>query len=440
MPSGQTIREELVRYGLIELLGTATSVAGAAAAFLVDTTRLQSNSLSASAFDDCYVRISGGDGTGDTDGEQVKVDYLDTTLGRLYVTPSFSGTDDSATTYEIWKEGIDPDDVDRARDEALTRLCSVWSMHPVSIVPNAGYVDAVGASNWTAIGGATIAIQTLSFPYEFATNTILGTNAAGNEGATSPSIYVQPNQFFYIYVPVSVRTGTAELVVRDVTNGADISLGGTATATLRGWTGIEGTFTIPAACGEINVQLRGQESNAVVEWGPVYFHGQDMKMIQVPARVLSRQHVGPVYFMSNIPIVGGQIHWGEETLEERMGIRRQQVGDAVRLLFEDLIGQFPHSYLERDFYAALSTNYQTVAQRIVGDAATTLCPTDYVAPAMVRILAEQYMVKQPGQADFWQSVLQHALSDLASAERDYGPLPFPVQERARVIGIPIFEI
>ncbi len=431
--TGQAIREEGQHYGLIELLSSAT---GGAASYITDTLRLQSTALSASAYGGCMVRMS----SGNRDGEISRVDYIDTANGRLYVTPNFTGAISSGETYEIWKEGINPDDVDRARDKALTYLCSTWSIYPISLVPNAGYFDTLGAGNWLAIGGATRAIQSLSFPYEFAENSLLVTNAAANEGVVSPSIYPRPNQSFYLYVPVSVRSGTGELVVRDVTNSANISLSGTSTATGRGWTGIEVTFSIPGTCNEINIQLRGQQATAIVEWGPVYFHGQEMKMIQVPARVITRSHVGPVYFLSNVPTVSGGTYWGEEQMEERTGVRRQQIGDAVRFVFEDIPGQFPYFYLERNFFDALSADYKTVAQRVAGDAATTNCPLDYVAPGMVRLLAERYMRLQPNQEDFWTGVLRDSLTDHTSAERCYGPLPFPIKERGRVISLPIYEV
>lgn len=575
MPAGQAIREELWRWGLIELLGTNS---GTETDYIIDATRLKSDSLSGSAYDDCYIRCTKSD-NGAPDGEQVKVDYLDTANGYLYITPVFSAALDATSTYEVWKAGIDPDDVDRARDEALTRLCSMWYMHPVSEVINASYVDAVGEvvsitkvidhaalsdggdatayidfddeipagsvitavicdfteafnsddtttltmmigpqadldaynktadpgedafnhttdvswgkgdcqepwvataatprvtftedddgtdvinsgsaaggvtitityikplGNWELLlktGSGTIAKSTLSFPSEFAMDTILCTNVdTANEGAESASLYVQPGQSFYLYAPVSVRSGTAEVVVRDVTQGAAITTNGTATETLRGWSGIELTFTIPSGCGEITIRLLGQGTTDIVEWGPVYLHRQGQKRIQIPSRVLSREHIGPVFCISNPPVTGSATYWGEEEIEEVMGVRRQQVGDAVLLRFEGGMSNAPHAYSERFFYSALSTGYQTAAQRVVGDAATTLCPIDYVVPAMVRVLAEQYMHKQPGQIEFWTNLRMEALRQLEPMERTYGPLPMPTQERGRVVSVPTLRV
>src|SRR3989304_3694970 len=109
MATGQEIREELAKWGLIQLPSGAT---GGATTYIIDTLRLKSVSLSAQAFDDCQVRVS----LGTYDGVQTRVDYLDPDTGYLYVSPVIGGALAAADTYEIWRFGLDPDDVDRCRD------------------------------------------------------------------------------------------------------------------------------------------------------------------------------------------------------------------------------------------------------------------------------------------------------------------------------------
>lgn len=433
--TGQAIRERLWRWGLIQLAGVAT---GGDTSYLTDTARLQSNALSETIYDDCIVRITSG--TSAPDGELSYVDYLDTANGRLYVTPSFTGAVASTDTYEIWKAGVDPDDVDRARDEALTAVCSYWNHYPLSVVPNAGYKEALGSSNWEVLlgsGSGAIAKATPSFPSEFFTDSLLCTNTdTADEGAESASIYVQPGQSWFFYVPVSVRSGTAEVIIYDNTNGAEIDLNGTATETLRGWSGIELTFSIPTGCEDITVRLVGQGATDIVEWGPVFMHPQGATVVPLPARVINRNRIGAIYKLRDYAIADQSIYWGEEQMDEVAGVRRQQVGDAVKLRFEEDLEDAPYVFAERTYYAALQTAYRNRANRTGGDLATTTCPIDYVVPALVRILAEQYMEKQPSQRDFWVNLWHRAMRELGVMERDFGPEPQAVQERGRVIYIP----
>jgi hypothetical protein len=434
MANGQQIREELEKWGLIRLLGAAT---GGAASYITDTLRLQGTAWAATAFDGCYVRITSGSGA--PEDEQRKVDYLDMDNGQLYVTSDFSSAVASADTYEIWRKGIDPDDVDRARDGALTRLCSTWAFQPLSWVPNADFEDAVGADNWQASSGnITIAIQTLSFPYEHWRNAILGTNTVANEYIESASMYVRPSEHFYLFVPVSVRVGTAQILVRDITNGANIELSGTdLTTTLRGWTAFEVTGQVPSGCGEITIRLIGQESNATIEWGPVNFHWDSNYRLQLPARIVSRKHVGGVHYLETHTRVGGSVHLGVERTVEVASVDMRQVRNAVVAEFDHdhPMVHWPYFFEERIYYDALSTAYLSVANRTTGDAAITECPLDYVAAGTVKLLAEQYLQKQPEEAEFWQRSMAIAEEYLRRYEREFGPEAKPQQERERTIHI-----
>ncbi len=232
--TGLQIRQELQRYGLIRMLGQATDTAGGTNR-LRDTERLAASPMANTRFDGCMVRLTAAGGS--ADGELVMVDYLDSDVGDLYVDPVFTGSPTSAVTYEIWRAGINPDDVDRLRDEALTTLCSRWLSLPLSIVTNASYIEQTSdqPDDWgetnTAITQEDAAFPDSRFPF-----TALVSNSSANGTATSASIYgIRAGDFFYLYVPVSVRVGTAAVRVRDITNGADITLSGTSTETRRGW-------------------------------------------------------------------------------------------------------------------------------------------------------------------------------------------------------------
>lgn len=496
MTTGQEIREELLNWGVILLLGRATTTA-ASTDRLRDVRRLKSTVLASSAFDNCYVRASGGN----VDGEVVRVDYLNAANGDLYVSPDWSEAPDTDTTYEVFRPGVDPDDVDRMRDRALTDICAQWYLHPLSEVPNANYIDnksiaissatladptvittasAHGlpssgtglvrisgvtgevpdingvhlatqtgdstftipinvsdaadsntgtvdlltvADNWTLANSTVLLRGTLGFPVELGRFGLLVSNGGTLEGqARSDSIYVQDTaatsaQKFFLHVPVSVRSGTAEVIVYDVTNSGEISLTGTATRTLRGWTGITVTGTMPSGCEEIKIYLSGQETDAVVEWGPVYFHWQDQRRVDIPARVLSRDWVGPAGMILDQLGVGAR---GQESLRE-MPAQIEQVSNHVAVRFASPMRDHPYFYVEKAFFPPLGGSYLTSDTRLGADQVDSLCPADYVVPAMVSLLAEMYRHKQDWAREFWDRIGEHAQVQLVAKHEEYGP-------------------
>lgn len=436
--TGLQIRQELAKWDIIQLLGTATSTAGAAG-YLVDATRLDAITLPSTQYDGCWVRLLGGT-DGDPDGFVGRVDYLDPSNGRLYLDPAPASAIVSGTTYEVYAPGVDSDDIDRCRDKALTSVCSQWARQPITEVINGDYEDSIGASNWTGTN-ATLAKQSLAFPQEWVRNTLRVTNSSDNGRASSQSIYCRPGQEFYLYVPVSARTGTAEIVVRDITNGADITLSGTATQAVgRGWTAFEVRGQIPTSCYEIQIWLRGLLSTAIIEWGPVHFTWSPTKRIGLPDRIPSRDYVGPVFRLDYAMNLNNTNYWGGEKMEEISGVNRNSIGDSVSLEFTSLLGEFPYFFSERIFYSALSTDYQTAAQRIVGDAATTTCPLDYVVAATAKLLAELYLLKRVGEKEFWAATLVRAMTDLSKYEKRFGPKVEPIKEQRSNLYIPTIRV
>lgn len=424
MPSstGQQIREELHRYGLIRLLGQGTATAGGTDR-IRDTLRLDATPLAATKFDGCIVRLTAAGGS--ADGEQSHVDYLDMDAGDIYVDPVFTGSPTNAVTYEIWRAGLNPDDVDRLRDEALTTLCSQWQLIPISLVTNASYFNQTSDApdSWTTSNTA-VTQEDAEFPDHQWPYNMLVTNSGADGYAASASIYaIRDGDYFYLYVPVSARVGTAEVKVRDVTNSADISLSGTSTETRRGWSAIEVTGQVPSGCDEIQVWLGAQGASDVAEYGPVFFHQQQGRRIGMDARVDTMDNVGPVYTMTRYPIANGQGHFGMEDRQEVTNVRKIRNQDLGFFQFDgEWMQDRPYFYEERIFYSALSTGgYLTAANRTTGDAATTLCPRDYAAAGTAKLVAEFQALKHPHELEFWTTVLAVAQERLDKYERKYGP-------------------
>ena len=433
--TGLAIRTELQRYGLARLLGQATATAGGTNR-LRDTLRLNASPLAGTKFDGCYLRTTALGGA--AWGEQVMVDYLDSDAGDVYVDPVFTSAPTNTVTYEIWRAGINPDELDRLRDEALTTLCSQWFKVPVSVVENAGYIEQTADSpdNWTA-SSSTITQEDADFPDGRFPHTILVTNSGANGAAKSDSIFaVRASDSFYLYVPVSTRVGTSKIIVRDITNGADIALSGTTTETRRGWSGFEVSGQVPATCDAIQVWLVNTSASGVSEFGPVFMMPRETRQMPIRVQVNTKDDVGPVYSLTTYPIASGQGNWGITDRQEEKNIRKifnNGVG-YFQWSLETLAKNRPHYYEERKFYTALSATYLTVAGRAAGDAATTVCPLDYAAAATCKLVAEHYALMYPSELPFWQTVLVVATERLNKYERKYGPDAKATLTRERDLG------
>lgn len=135
--NGKEIRQGLVEYGDWVFLGTQVGTTGATASAIPDATRLKGLALPSTLFNNCIVRIVSGAAA----GERTYVDYLDPNAGILYVNPALSVALAATDEYEIWCRGIDPDMVDRLRDDCLQKFCSQWRIVPVSQVEDGDLED-----------------------------------------------------------------------------------------------------------------------------------------------------------------------------------------------------------------------------------------------------------------------------------------------------------
>lgn len=436
--TGKEIRQALAEYvGGWVFLGESNGTS--AASYITDTERLKGLNLPASMFDNAVVRIASGTKA----GESSYVDHVDFINGRLYVTPDLTGAISSGDDYEIWLRGIDPDIADRLRDDVLSRFCSTWRPVALSVFTD-GDLESSGVTSWTAVAAATRAKAFTSFPNAHSRRElqVVHTTAAADY-VKSASLYVNPGERFFLqvavkaYVTATSAPATASIVVRDITNGADITLGGIkSTHTGRGPGWISLLWTVPAGCYEIQLWLKSDTDASTTVWGPFHCHLRDKTRVSAPDRITTRKRVGRFYGLtspSSSPSEQADTHYKTN----KLGVERIQIGSQVEFNFERPLTNNAVVFFERGFYDRLQTDYLTVAGRSAGDTASTDCPKEYAVAALAERLSK-WMMDNVG-AD-WQDDWVRASSELAYWEAEFGPEPQYIEENTTPTVIPQLRV
>lgn len=438
--SGLTIRSQLFERAWM-FPGAAVG-SGSAVNYIADATRLQGNSIPSGLFDGGVVRVTSGTYA----GARTYVDYLDQDNGRLYLTPSLAGALADTDTYEVWMKGIDPDMVDRLRDEALRKTCSIWVVQALSLIPD-GDLDDSGVTHWTVAGGASRTKGFGVFPETHGRRqlTVVHTTAS-TDYVKSDTITVQPGERFFFECPVSAyvtATGapaTATVDAYDLSNTASISLGGIRTShTGYGWGGISLLFTVPAGCYKIEFRLKSDTDASTTVWGPMVCIRRTKWRMALPDRITSRKRVGTTFRTNSFNPAASEVNESRYKLREFANVERKQVGSQVELWFNPPLENIPVFYHERRFFDALQTDYFTTAGRSAGDAATTDCPRDYIVAATAAAVAK-FMVARNPTDPYWQAEWVRAETELNYWEGEFGPEPQYVETNETPVYIPYVQI
>lgn len=360
-----------------------------------------------------------------------KVKYIDPANGDVYFDPVSTAVVLSGTKYELWR--IWPDDVDDARDKALTTRCSPWRMKPLSILPQ---VEEWSTAAYDAVlGGETNSagvVTDLTFPDTLFFRGMLVTNSGADGILASRSFYVQPTQQYRIFGRVSTRAQTPSIRVRNITATADITLDETATFTLRGNQWFEVTFTVPALCGEAQIWLGGASASCIALWSGVGILPAHETVLTHESRVLGEHDTAYYYAFSLPSSATGAVNW-----TPIRGVQRMAAGAGVMGVFDSAPGVSPVYYSERHRYSALQSDYMTKFDRTEGDQADTDCNDDYLCWAtIVELLEPRATTLNAAQA----GVLRDAVVRLHAWDRRVGADPLVIPESTTQGIIPVFSL
>ncbi len=271
------------------VLGTTTS--GPDATSILDSNNLANTDGHANQYDGEFVRIDEKVTTGPDVGlfRRVSDGGFAGATGDLTVA-AFGSTVESGTDFSLHPT-LRPPELEAAANRILSQAHH-RALHPVSKVTNHDYeTEAAGdgnlvGDNWTLTATGTFVQNQTAGRIAYGRFAGQFDGAAINDSVRGDNIPVNEGESWLAWVPVSVDVGTAVLRVIDRTNGD--ALIDSALTTEEALTELAFQFTIPSGCREIAVDLRGNEANAVIFWGPSVVIPQGQFTTALPSWLVNR--------------------------------------------------------------------------------------------------------------------------------------------------------
>src|SRR3990167_7889406 len=290
-----------------------------------------------------------------------------TTAGVITVSPAFEARIESGVTYEVWDpDGPHPDIIDRMIDTALQEDCWRWVPIPVTYIPYGDFGEELTVSGSNLVDGTTTAWAgtnaTPSFatqvpPHEFIRRAVRITATAGGGYLQSQSIDVDVDNRSAWRIEALCRAqgagsagGDARIVLRDLTNSADITPTTALSWLRRGWGVINSTFTLPATCNQIAIRLVTQNNGEATDWAWVQAWPTNQTRFSLPQRIVALKHVGPIFERV------GEIFDNFKRAPWAGALERRDVGGTgVQLVLDPPPGDAPLWFYERDSFPTLTS-------------------------------------------------------------------------------------
>ena len=292
----------------------------------------------------------------------------------LTVSPAFTGTAvQSGTDVLIYPRGFSPETLVDAINEVL-RNTEAPHLHLVTLGTDAD-MEASGTTSYTATT-ATLTKDTTAANVRFGAQSMRMQGNGGAPRAQGVSINVDANQTLFCLANGRVASGTAKLVLWDVTN--DRQIGDVApTSTQRGWMELAIlSADVPAGCKQVAVRLEGTGATDDIYWDSWTILPFMRVNYDLPSWLLSAASIRDVLYLPSLTL-------GSES--------------DVYQPYEREFLPFPYWSLERDDRAATAIRlnipplwnhpiYLDVMRpfsEVTTDTGTTTADVDYVAEKAV---------------------------------------------------------
>lgn len=371
------------------------------------------------------------------------------TSGVVTASPVFTVQTEDAQTYEIWlPDAPHPDVIDRCIDRALAEACWFWRPTPLTMLPGGDIIDdlTVDGADLEDAGGNTIwdgtavvpSVINPAPPDEFAWRAIRLTPSNATTAFTQGiTLECDPDDRIQWWVSALVRCNgavTAELRVRDITNGADITLDqGTLDWTREGWGFLESNFELPTDCEKIAVRIHAPATGGpTVDFAWVQMQQRSQTLFALPHRIRSKRHVGPVFERRGIRFGQFKRRPWAGSLE-----RREAMGRGVTLELSPSPGAKSMWFYEKTGFPPLTSatpafddddNQTWVAKEWIRTAALAEC---------YKFLRRRDRREQPGR---WDEEYLEAQAELQALNADYGIEPMLTEDTKAPRGRAILRV
>lgn len=202
-----------------------STTSGGSTTTLVDS-KLGRGSTDANLFDGRDIKIIEKVGSGPEVGEISRIDNAGfASPATITVSPALTQTVEMSTDYLAYPRGLSPHVTVQAINDVL-RNTYTWELYIPSMVPDSIFDSDVLKieNNWADVGSPTTTDWVVT-----AAHILLGTRAinvisdAADEGVTSAEFFVSETDQLLVSVVARVNVGSVKVILRDVSNSADVS-------------------------------------------------------------------------------------------------------------------------------------------------------------------------------------------------------------------------
>lgn len=276
MPGETTTRRAIRRilYDEIPYLGFSGTADSITSTTLVDTFAFQDTNLASDQFRGCYIYRP--DRTGDDLIK--KAGALTNSTGTLATSGATNYSNTSDYNYEIVGY-LHPDELNECIKRAVRKVY-FETQAPLTLVTD-GDMSTSGVGSWTTVGTLGTKEKVTTAAHVFSgTQSLHTVNSATDSGVVCGTLAGNPLDPVFVSVTLKVASGTATVVVYDVTNSAVID---SVSVVNPGWVRVTLVENLPSTCYNWSVRLLGEENNAEVYWDHLVAYRRYDRRLMAPS-------------------------------------------------------------------------------------------------------------------------------------------------------------
>ncbi len=349
---------------------------------------------------DCAIMPTSG-GTAPEDEERF-ISSRPTSAGLMSVLPVFTEALADNDTFTVLYRPLRFPDAHTAINWALRNIFWEKLLLPITLVSDGDMLES-GTTSWSGGVDATAAKLDATFPHGLHALTVLTSGAGGYIGGSN--IAVEPGASYYVEATgAGTTTATTEagtLVLRDITNEADISMDNVDINTFEPQLLVNASVTMPSGCEKVSFRLTGTGASDSINFSNIILRKNDSKEFFVQDRGATVDRLGKLYATTS-DVWGAR---GDTRREVAHTLERRTAGLWV--------------YKTRQSLAGKSLWYEEWRRPVALTNDSTL--TVSLDKEDVAAVATEHLLKTSGlrREDNWRDVYDQAVIDAARVRAKY---------------------